>query len=399
MRHASGSRRNCSSTASAAPAGFVGVLQQVEQCLLGLRGVDADDAVAVFAAPAERDLRGEAGEEAAPLHRLAARGGQLGEARVVADEAFQMATAFFDRRQRLRQLLRLAAPQQFLAGMRQRGDRRQRVVELVADDADHLLPGLHFLPAQFGGELAQKEQFVRLAVEVETAAREVDHLLVVVVAGDVEQRVAAAGDGLAQCRMRGGHQRVEGAAFQALAITEQPPRREVGQHDAPGGIHQQQRHRRVLHHRVQQQLALHQRQPLRAQGVAQGVVGIHQFGHVVARRGQAVAVVAVAVAGDQRQQGAASRRIAREQPPDQPGQQQPRGEAGGQCPVRRPVEMRADGGHGDGQQQAARQREQCAPAVGQGGQAHGLSRARCRGGPCAGTAPAATGPVRRRPVR
>ena len=73
----------------------------------------------------------------------------------------------------VRQAFVPAAAHQLGAGMRQRSDRRQRVVQLVADHADHLLPGLHFLAAQFGGELAQQHQFVLAAVEAELAARQV----------------------------------------------------------------------------------------------------------------------------------------------------------------------------------------------------------------------------------
>jgi hypothetical protein len=45
-------------------------------------------------------------------------------------------------------LVVLAAARAVRPGMRHRGDRRQRVVELVADHADDLLPGLHFLAPQ-----------------------------------------------------------------------------------------------------------------------------------------------------------------------------------------------------------------------------------------------------------
>src|SRR3546814_17977598 len=108
-------------------------------------------------------------DELPPFHRLQPRRRQLGEARVVADETLQMARALLDGRQRGRQALVLAAAQQLRAGVRERGDRRQRVVELVADHADHFLPGLHFLPPQLGGELAQQHQLVLAAVEAEAA--------------------------------------------------------------------------------------------------------------------------------------------------------------------------------------------------------------------------------------
>src|SRR3546814_8659433 len=96
-----------------------------------------------------------------------------------------MARALLDGRQRGRQALVLAAAQQLRAGVRERGDRRQRVVELVADHADHFLPGLHFLPPQLGGELAQQHKLVLAAVEAEAApAQGVDVFLVLVADGE-----------------------------------------------------------------------------------------------------------------------------------------------------------------------------------------------------------------------
>ena len=115
-----------------------------------------------------------------PVHGVQQRRRQLGEARVAADEAFQVARALLDGAEDFRQAFVAPAPHQFGAGMRQRGDRRQRVVELVADHADDLLPGLHFLAAQFGGQLAQQQQFVLAPVEAEVAARQVVDLFLFV---------------------------------------------------------------------------------------------------------------------------------------------------------------------------------------------------------------------------
>src|SRR3546814_3531940 len=87
----------------------------------------------------------------------------------------------------------MASAQQLGAGVRERGDRRQRVVERVADHADHCLPCLHFLPPQLGGELAQQHQLVLAAVEAEAAPAQVVDVFLVLVA-DGEHAVAAAGE-------------------------------------------------------------------------------------------------------------------------------------------------------------------------------------------------------------
>ena len=88
-----------------------------------------------------------------------------------------------------------------LAGMGQRGNRRQGIVQLVGDDADHLLPGGHFLGVDLARELLEQQQPVRDRVEQEAALRDVVDLGF---AADLEreQRVAAALDGLAQRRGR-----------------------------------------------------------------------------------------------------------------------------------------------------------------------------------------------------
>ena len=256
------------------------VLQQVQQRLLQLRGVGPDLAFHV-ALDAEVHLAAQPLEEDAPVHRLQPRRRQFGEARVVADEAFEMARALLDRGQRARQALVLAAAQQLGAGMRQRGDRRQRVVELVADHADHLLPHLHFLAAQLGGELAQQQQLVAAAVEAEQAAREVVDVLVVLVA-DGEHAVAAAREGVAHGLGHAFEQLGEGHALETVAVAEQLARGQVAEHDVTTGIDQQHRHRRVLHHRVEQQLALHQAQALFAQGVAERAVAGDQVSQLAA---------------------------------------------------------------------------------------------------------------------
>jgi hypothetical protein len=77
-----------------------------------------------------------------------------------------VARALLDRVEDLGQALRVAAPQQLAGRLGERGDGRERVVELMADHADHLLPRLHFLAAQLRGEVAQEEELVAPAVQV-----------------------------------------------------------------------------------------------------------------------------------------------------------------------------------------------------------------------------------------
>jgi hypothetical protein len=191
--------------------------------------------------------------------------------------------------------------------MRERGHRRQGIVELVADHADHLLPGLHFLATQFRGELSQQDELVLAPVEPEGAAGQVVDLFAVRVA-DGEHAVAAAFERVAQGIGGSVQDGVEGFAFQALALAEQLARGEVAVDDAVVRIDEQHRDRRVLHHRVEQQLALHQRKALVAQCIAEAVVGCDQFRQLAgAVPGQAEAEIAVAItrhrAGERAEQG------------------------------------------------------------------------------------------------
>ncbi len=134
----------------------------------------------------------------------------------------------------------------------------------MADHPDYLLPGLHFLAAQFAGEQAQQQQLVRAAIEAELPAGKVVDLLfgIVVLTADRHQAVAAPVHGLAQFHRHAGQQLVETLALQFPALVQQFARGQVGKHHAAFPIaacgHQQHRHRRVLDHGVQQQFTLHQ---------------------------------------------------------------------------------------------------------------------------------------------
>ncbi|MNV40651.1 hypothetical protein D3C71_1322660 [compost metagenome] len=279
----------------------------------------------------------------------------------------------------------------------------------MADHADHLFPGLHFLTAQLGGEQAQQQQFVRATVQMEVAARQVIDLLVFFIIFQRvgfthgEQAVATARDGVAQFDRHGFQQFLHALAFQLPTAVQQLACGDVGERHALDAVtavgEQQHRHRRVLHHGVEQQLALHQCLALLAQHFAEFGVGFHQLRElIIAAPMHTEVVLAVAVAaggaGQRTQQRADRRGRAMQCVPhqgkqddggahhDQPAMVHPVGEHPRQC--RRQCE------HG---QQAQEQAE------GEGAWFHRdiLIRAGCRDGPCGGTAPDGSSPVPQRP--
>jgi hypothetical protein len=289
-------------------AGLMRVLQQVQQGLLHLRRVEGMGFVGHLAQQVELHLVRQGRQEGRPMVAVQAWRGQLGEAGVAEDEAFEVARALFDGGEDLRQALGLAAPHQFGAGVGQGGQGGQGIVQFVADDADHLLPRLHFLAAQFLRQLAQEQQFMGAAIQAEAAARQVEHFLVFAVA-DGEQAIAAAPDGFAQGGLDARQQLGQAQAFQLAALVHQLAGGQVGEHDGAVVGDQQHGDGGVLHHGVEQQFALHQAQALLAQHVAQRVVGGDQVAQfIVVRPVQAEGKIAVAVAGD----GAGQRAVQRE---------------------------------------------------------------------------------------
>ena len=256
----------------------------------------------------EADLALQPAQEFGPGDGLQLRLRQLGKARVASDETFQVAGAVLDGGEHLAQPLVPAAAHQFGTRMGQRGDRRQRVVELVADHPDHLLPGLYFLAPQFRGEQADQQQFVAAAVEAEVAPRKVEHILLVALVGYGEQAVAAAPHRLAQFRRQAVQQRVQVLALELAPVVEQLACGQVGvDHPALSVAtfgRQQHRHRGVLHHGVQQQFALDQVLALLPQHLAQLGVGAHQLADlVVAGPVHAEVELAVAIGVDAAGQG------------------------------------------------------------------------------------------------
>ena len=144
------------------------------------------------------------------------------------------------------------------AGVRQRRDRRQRVVELVADHADHLLPGRALPGAQLARQAAQQRTAgARGRCRRNAAAREVEDLLFVARARRRTGRRRRARSPRAAPRARPRASR-EADAFEPAAAVRQLARGEVAVDDVAAGLDQHHRDRRVLHHRVEQQLALEQ---------------------------------------------------------------------------------------------------------------------------------------------
>mmetsp|Transcript_14999 Transcript_14999/g.28128 ORF Transcript_14999/g.28128 Transcript_14999/m.28128 type:complete len:224 (+) Transcript_14999:320-991(+) len=104
----------------AGAAGLVRVLDQVQQGLLDLRRVEPAWRGRRRAVEPELGQRRQALQKVRPVHRLAARRGQLGKARIAGQEAVQMRRPLADRGQHGGQALDVAAPGQFGGAVGQR---------------------------------------------------------------------------------------------------------------------------------------------------------------------------------------------------------------------------------------------------------------------------------------
>src|SRR6185503_15199627 len=268
---------------------------EVDEGLLELGGVEGGAGVGEGAVDAEVDLAAQAIEEIGPGGGLGARGGELGEAGVALDELLEVVGAVGDGGEDLVERVVLAAAEELGARVGEGGDRGEGVVELVADDADDLFPGADFLAVELGGEVAQDEELVGAAVEAKARAREVVDLLVVI-ARDGEQAVAAAGDGVAQGLGGGLEEDGEEGALEAAAGGEELAGGEVAVDDVAARVAEEHRDRGVLDHGVEEELAVDEGFALAAEGVAEGVVRGDEVAElVVALPGQAEREVAVAV--------------------------------------------------------------------------------------------------------
>jgi len=350
-----------------------GVLQQVDQGLFDLRGVEVAGRRGQRAGETEAALRRQAFDERRPGHGARLRCRQLGEARIGIKEAVQVACTLADDGEDAGQAFDVAAPRQFGAAVRERRDRRQRVVQLVADDADHALPGRHLLARQFTRHAAEQLQPVRPALQPESALRPVEGFFAAVERG-AEESVVACRHRLAQRRRRLLQQQCEVRAFEAAPLAQQMARRDVGVDHTFAGVDQQQRHRRVLHHGVEQQFTLFEVLALFAQGMAQGVVLGHEVAElVVGTGGQRGAEVAVAITQHrafERANEAAQRRQQPRRSPERGGQQQ---RGAGQRPPRGRSRRRGVHSQPGPEQRTGRgRRQQCrGHAQTQGVQAHG----------------------------
>ena len=158
-------------------ARFVRVLEHIDQRLLDLHPIEPArqlgqrfDAVKVCWPSQVRRRTASHGTA------LGSRRRQFGERRIAADELMQMFGAFRDCREHGRQSRIIAAPRNFGAGMRQRGQRTQGIVELVAQHSDQLFPGRDFLARQFARQPLQQVQPKGASLQDEGALRQMKSL-------------------------------------------------------------------------------------------------------------------------------------------------------------------------------------------------------------------------------
>src|SRR5512146_1692236 len=154
-------------------------------------------------------------------------------------------------------LPRIATADQLRTGLRQRSDRRQRVVELVTHDTDQLLPDTDFLPGELARDSLEQIEAMSLALQQKRALCQAKGLLD---AFDLhlEQAVAPGLDGAPQRCGRLRDECGEILTEEAAARADEMPRREVRESDPAMAVDQNQGDGRVLGNRVEQPLALHE---------------------------------------------------------------------------------------------------------------------------------------------
>jgi hypothetical protein len=229
-------------------AGLLGVLDHVDEHLLHLGGIE--EALARGAGRRDelrlRVHRAERVDEGAPREALLAGGGHARELRVPLEERLQMIDAVGDGVEDAREL-RLVGPafDEQSRRVHQGRHRRERVVQLVAQDANELLPGLDLLSRDLVGQVLHEEQRVRLAAEGHLALREVVGLgLPVVVHG--EEVVVSAEERVAQRRRGVLEEREEVRPLRLLPLEEQIARGRVREGDRAAVSVDDHRERRLL---------------------------------------------------------------------------------------------------------------------------------------------------------
>ena len=194
-----------------------------------------------------------------------------------------MRCPLLDRREHAREPLGIRSAGECLAGMRKRGDRRERVIQLVRDDANDLFPDRDFLRRHLARQLLEQQQPVRLAVQRERPIADVKDFSLGTF-GHREKRIHPALDGIAHRLRRASEDLSE---FQALDLppgAEELPCGDVAEDDRVVRVSQHQCKRRRLHDGIEQELALIEVEPFAPQAVAERVVLVGQVADFVGSR-------------------------------------------------------------------------------------------------------------------
>ncbi len=229
-----------------------GVLQQIDQRLLDLPGVE----IAIHARGVTQLQRGvqhaNAFQERRPRHAFQARLGQAREPRVALEKSRQVRSALFDDVEHaleLGQLFRIFRDQ--ARRVHHRRDRREGVVQLVIDQPNHLLPDLDFLTAELRGQVLHHQQRVRLVLECEVALGQVIRARFAVLLHG-EEGIGLGEQALAQRFRRAIEQAQEILAGQRAALEKELARLRVRIREPSRIAVQHDGHGRVFDHGLQQ---------------------------------------------------------------------------------------------------------------------------------------------------
>lgn len=162
------------------------------------------------------------------------------------------------------------------------------------DDPDDRLPDRDLLRGELARQALEQPQPMRPRVQQELPPGEAVHLALGSGA-EGEERVAARRDRRAQLARLLVEQRAHLQTLEPAPGAQQLPRGEVAEHDAVGVAAQDERDGRGLQHRIEQQLARIQIEPLAAQRRAEAVVGLDPFAQLE-RHGGCDADAEIAVA-------------------------------------------------------------------------------------------------------